>query len=172
VASKVSVTSKTHIVPLLLTTYICGHRPDARRVEDFLSSDVAKRGKSQEEPVGKAHLERTSYQSSAGYTGKSVTGFTLSNTRHKAEHWIDVLLQITKLMYNQDISNFNKVLQLRGRKRPYYTENKDELRVPQKIEGSEIFMETNLSSNQIVNVCKKIIALFGYSEEEFTVETR
>ncbi len=91
--------------------------------------------------------------------------------RYEARYWIDILTKITKLMYNLDKNNFNVVLELRGRRRPYYTKNANELRLPQKVEGTDIFMETNLSSNQIVNVCKSIIALFGYSEQEFTIET-
>ena len=59
---------------------------------------------------------------------------------------------------------------IRGSKRPYYTKNANELRIPQRVEGSDIFMETNLSSRSIVGICKNMIALFGYSEEELTIE--
>jgi hypothetical protein len=61
-------------------------------------------------------------------------------------------------------------LQLRGSKRPYFTKNPDELRIPQQIEDSDIFMETNLNSNLIVRISLNVILLFGYSEKDLIVE--
>ena len=69
-------------------------------------------------------------------------------------------------------SNFDRVLTLQGRKRPYFSKNPDELRIPEKIEGSDIFVEINLSANSIVKMCIDVLSLFGYSEEDFNIEVR
>jgi len=139
-------------------------------VEDFISSTIIKRGRIEEKSVVKVNLKRTAYISSESYIGKSVTAFTLRNVRYEVRYWIDVLTKVTQLMYNLHTSNFNEVLQLRGSKRPYYTKNTNELRIPQRVEGSDILMETNLGARQIVEICKNMITLFGYSEEELTIE--
>jgi hypothetical protein len=62
------------------------------------------------------------------------------------------------------LKDFDKVLSLKGRKRPYFTKSSDELRNPEKIKGTDIFVETNLSSNAIVNLCEEVSSLFGYKD--------
>jgi hypothetical protein len=66
---------------------------------------------------------------------------------------------------------FEKVLTLRGRKNPYYTKNENELRIPTKIEKTDIYMETNLSANSIVKIAQNLISLFGYESENLSIET-
>ena len=39
-----------------------------------------------------------------------------------------------------------------------------------RIEEDGIYMETNLSSNSIVTMCLNVIALFGYSAKDFSVD--
>lgn len=153
------------------TEKLCGYKPDNSMVEDFISSNIIKGGGIEGKSVVKVNVRRTAHISGESYIGKSVTAFTLRNVRYEVRYWIDVLTKVTQLMYNLHTSNFNEVLQLRGRKRPYYTKNANELRNPQRIEGSDIFMETNLSSRSIVGICRNMITLFGYSEKELTIET-
>ena len=68
--------------------------------------------------------------------------------------------------------DFDKVLELVGRKRPYFTRNASELRVPQKIEKTNIYVETNLSSNGIVKMCFKILSLFDYTSENLKITSQ
>ena len=56
------------------------------------------------------------------------------------------------------------MLLLKGRKRPYFTKNANELRLPEKIRGTDIFVETNLSANSIVSLCEDVLSLFGYKD--------
>jgi hypothetical protein len=77
---------------------------------------------------------------------------------------------MSNLLLSIQKNDFEKVLQLRGYQRPYFTKKADELRIPQQIKGSGIYMETNLSSNQIARICLEMIKLFGYSEKDFNIE--
>jgi len=74
------------------------------------------------------------------------------------------------LMNSIHRNNFERVLSLQGRKRPYFTKNANELRYPEKIEGTPIFVEINLNANNIVKMCLDVLSLFGYSEEDFNIE--
>ena len=67
---------------------------------------------------------------------------------------------------------FDNVFNLRGRKRPYFTRNPNELRSPERINNTDIYVETNLSANSIVKLFKSIIALFGYKENNLSIEVR
>ncbi|MDI6643557.1 MAG: hypothetical protein QME14_00740 [Methanobacteriaceae archaeon] len=74
-------------------------------------------------------------------------------------------------MLEVDRDKFSQVLSLRGRKRPYFTKNSNELRVPYRIQGTDIYMETNFDANSIVKISKDLIILFNFKEEDLTIET-
>ena len=65
--------------------------------------------------------------------------------------------------------DFQQVLNLVGRKRPYFSPDENLLRVGQKIEGTNIFFETNLSANSIVKLSYDVISLFGYSKKDLQI---
>jgi len=56
-------------------------------------------------------------------------------------------------------------LLLKGRKRPYFSKNKNELSSPKKIKGTDIFNECNLSANRIVSLCQERLILFNYKND-------
>lgn len=152
------------------TEKLCGYKPDNSVVEHFISSNIAGGQVSTEIRIAKEPIRKTTIIKLGSYIGKSVTAFIFKNTRYEVRYWIEVLSQICKLTYNLHRSSFESVLQLRGSKRPYFTRNPNELRVPQQIEDSDIFMETNLSSVQIVRISVNVILLFGYSEKDLIIE--
>lgn len=152
------------------TEKLCGYKPDNSVVEHFISSNIAGGQVSTEVRIAKEPIRKTTITKLGSYIGKSVTAFIFKNTRYEVRYWIEILSQICKLTYNLHRSSFESVLQLRGSKRPYFTRNPNELRVPQQIEDSDIFMETNLSSVQIVRISVNVILLFGYSEKDLIIE--
>lgn len=154
------------------TEKLCGYKPDNSMVEDFISSNLVKTQVSTVTPKEKAPIRKPTFGKLENYTGKSVRAFNFTNTRYEVRSWIDVLIKVCNLLHSLHRNNFEWVLQLRGRKRPYFTKNLNELRAPQQIEGTDIFMETNLSSKAIVRTCLVTISLFGYSEKDFSVEVR
>lgn len=149
---------------------LCGYKPDNSIVEDFIVLNIAK-GPTPVEPRLTARSTKSVKLANTGnYIGKSATAFIFKNTRYEVKYWIEILIKVCKIIYNLHRKDFDRVLQLRGDKRPYFTKNPDELRAPQEIEGSDIFMETNLSSNYIVKIAKSVITLFGYSDKDLNVE--
>ena len=80
-----------------------------------------------------------------------------------------MLLKVCEIIYDKHNSDFDKVLQLVGRKRPYFTRNKDELRVPQEFRNTGIFFETNLSANEIAKLSYDVISLFGYPRSDLVI---
>jgi len=106
------------------------------------------------------------------YTGRSVEGFEFLGKHHRIDSWIDVLLKLCQLMKTSQGHNFEKCLALVGRKRPYFAKNGDLLRKPKIIDGSDIYVETNLSANSIVGLSRDLIALFGYKENDLKISVR
>lgn len=154
------------------TEKLCGYKPENSVVENFIFSNVSVGQTRSEKLERKESVKKTTIAIGVSYVGKSVTAFTFRNTRYEVKYWIDILTQICRLIYDIHRRDFDKVLQLQGRKRPYFTRTPNELRLPQQVEDSGIYMETNLSSNQIVKISTSVILLFGYSEKDFTITTR
>ena len=157
------------------TEKLCGYKPDNEIVEEFLIK-VSQRTVIQPErkisiPV-QLSSSQISHPPSGGYTGKSIVLFTFKGTRYPVRSWKEMLTKITNLMLSAHREQFYKVLNLKGRKRPYFTRNPNELRVPERINNTEVYVETNLSANSIVKLSKSIISLFGYREDDLSIEVR
>ena len=108
---------------------------------------------------------------SGSYAGKKVFSISFNNKTYEVRYWIDVLIKVSKILFQTHRQDFNKVLTLQGRIRPYYTKDESLLRIPQIIEGTNIFVETNLGANGIVQLSKNAIALFGYSKDDLKIFT-
>jgi len=155
------------------TEKLCGYKPDHSTVEDFISANLSEIEISHRPGIErKIDLPRRKVSTGKieSYIGKSVTAFTFKNTRYEVRFWKDILIKICNLMNSIHRNDFERVLSLQGRKRPYFTKNANELRIPEKIEGTDMFVEINLSANSIVKMCLDVLSLFGYSEEDFNIE--
>ena len=157
------------------TEKLCGYKPDNEIVEEFLikvSQGTVIQPKREIPTPVQLPSGQISHLPSGGYTGKSIVAFTFKGTRYPVRSWKEMLIKITNLMLSAHREQFNKVLNLVGRKRPYFTRNPNELRSPEKIDNTEIYVETYLSANSIVKLSKSIIALFGYREDDLSIEVR
>ena len=153
------------------TEKLCGYKPDNEMVEQFLirisQGAVIQPKKEILPPSGQIFPPP-----SEGYTGKSIVAFTFKGTRYPVRSWKAMLIKITNVMLSTHREQFDKVLKLVWRKRPYFTRNPNELRNPERINNTDIYVETNLSANQIVKLSKSIISLFGYKENGLSIEIR
>jgi len=152
---------------------ISGYRAESGEIAEFLTKNRTRLLISEEqlltvtrrareiESKPQIEEEKTGAYVRTGYTGKGISAFVFNNKRYEAKSWKQLLLTICDEIHDLH-KDFDKVLSLRGRKRPYFTKNANELRVPEKIEGTDIFAETNLSANSIVSLCEDVLSLFGY----------
>ena len=157
------------------TEKLCGYKPDNEIVEEFLikvSQGTVIQPKREIPTPVQLPSGQISHLPSGGYTGKSIVAFTFKGTRYPVRSWKEMLIKITNLMLSAHREQFDKVLNLVGRKRPYFTRNPNELRSPERINSTEIYVETNLSAKSIVNLSKNLIVLFGYRENDLSIKVR
>lgn len=124
------------------------------------------KGQIPDKPTNKTYIRK-----GEDYSGKKIKAFYLKNKRYEVKYWLDVILKICDLMRVSHKKDFEKVLTVRGTKRPYFAKNSKEIRIPMKIENTDVYIETNLSSNQILRISLKVLSLFSYSKEDFEIET-
>ncbi|HHT9126173.1 MAG TPA: type I restriction endonuclease [Candidatus Brocadiia bacterium] len=155
------------------TEKLCGYKADSELIEQFL---LTNRGQFllSEIQLPKPPLEKKKplikSEAPGDYIGKSIMGFYFKNKKYEVRSWHDLLMELSSLIYSLHRNEFERALELRGTKRPYFTRNKNELRIPEKISNSNIFVEVNLNANNIVKICYDLLAIFGYSQRDLQIE--
>ena len=150
------------------TEKLCGYKPNPEMIEQFISKNKNRLLI----PVlpSSRPIPPKPTPTAMSYTGKSISAFYFRGAKYEVHSWKDMLIRLVNLLYASHSIDFEKVLTLKGRKRPYFTYNANELRAPQKISNTNIFVETNLSANNIVKICFDLLAIFGYTQEDLNIE--
>ncbi len=160
------------------TEKLCGYKPDYITVENFITSSIQeirhpsfqKARVTATQP--KSTISKRAAEIDASYTYKSISSFVFKGKKYEVNSWRDMLIQICNIMLASHRDRFEQVLNLVGRKRPYFTRNKKELRFPKIINGTDIYVETNLSANSILKLSIDILSLFGYTRDDLSIEVQ
>ena len=76
------------------------------------------------------------------------------------------ICEVLKDEYHQKIEN----LQWHSVGRKYYfSKNQSDLRFPEKIYGTEIYVETYITSVEATRAAFSMVQFFGYSKEDFSI---
>lgn len=110
-------------------------------------------------------------QSLGSYNGTRIASFTFHGQTYGARPWTKMLIALADQIYQLHSSEFQKVLELRGTKRPYFSHNQQGMRKARPIGNSGYFAETDLTPGQIVHRCHALLATFGYREQDLEIET-
>jgi len=62
------------------------------------------------------------------------------------------------------------LLNLKGRSMVYFSRDSRKLRDPLTIPNTHLYAEGNLSADQIMRNCRKILAAFGHKADDFSVD--
>lgn len=158
------------------TEKICGYKADSELVEQFLlkyKEQILISPIQTSKQIIPAHHKATSSTQTLvtdSYSGKSISNFSFRSVQYKVKHWKQLLIKLCDILHVIHKDDFKKVLIIVGRKRPYFTYDANELRVPYIINNTGIFVETNLSANNIVKICFDMLAVFGYPNSDLKIE--
>jgi ribosomal protein L18E len=93
------------------------------------------------------------------------------------KHWKDVLETVCNIMQQYHPVDINKILQLSGKKRVFFSRNINQLASeesrlrPRKIKNTDIYIEHNNSANRHVDICYQVVELFGHKRSELNFIT-
>lgn len=103
-------------------------------------------------------------------TGKKPKSLMIQNETIFVTSWKDILIYTCNFFIKNDKQKFENVAKiLKGKKRPYFSKNKEELRVPYSLENVDYFVEVNLSADYIIKLVKELILQYGYKEKEIHI---
>jgi|LQYC01.1.fsa_nt_gi Protein of unknown function DUF262. len=96
--------------------------------------------------------------------------FTFKGTQHNVSNSKDVLRKLCTILYQEDQQAFRKLLDMKGTKREYFTNDHTVMDDPFLIPNSNVYVETKWSAPAIVDFCRKILSHLGYDKSDFRVE--
>ena len=159
----------------LLTTKteeLCGHRPSKTEVDQFLSKVRFSQITSHPSAPEPDPAPRPDSRPSGPVTGKKPTEFTFNGSRYEVTSWKEMLIKLCEIIHSAHKNRFEEVLNLRGKTRPSFSRNNNDLVYPVQINGTEIFVETHGNAKMVEKRAKDLIVNFGYDEDNLSFETQ
>jgi hypothetical protein len=163
---------------------LCGYRPEQEFVDKFLEDHMgnwiikpkpADKSNNQAAKASVSEQEAPDVSSKKtkpkNYTGESISSFSFNGNTYKVGSWDAMLMTLCDIIVAAHKEDFDKVLWLSGQNRSYFSNIESELRRPEKIKKTGIFIETNLNPNETVNTALNIISAFGYSSKDLVITT-
>jgi|GEM_PF-583693 len=109
----------------------------------------------------------------ASPTGRVPVGFMVLGKRYDVSAWREMLLRVCEILHEEHGDEFiEKATQIQGRKRFYVSKDKERLHHPEKLYGSDLWVEQNLDAQRIISIIQEILDAHGYPENEFNAYWR
>jgi hypothetical protein len=180
----------------LQTEKLCGYKVDIKSIETFLSRHVdewlikdvpstvtAPPSTSLEPEIFDSEDKPTSMTSEdirnddkekkhESYAEKSIKSFTFIGHSHIVRAWDEVLPILCDYLASTHEKDFEKVLWISDNQKPYFSRYSDQLRIPEKIQETDIFVETRMNPDEVAKTAHKLIEAFGYSQDDLSIDAR
>ncbi|GAB4041430.1 type I restriction endonuclease [Spirosoma gilvum] len=98
------------------------------------------------------------------------TAFRVDGNEYPVSNWANLLKTFVQLIAQKHPDNLKNLTALVGKKRPYFTTDKSLLRQAIQISGTDLYYETNLSANNIVQLVYQILNTMGYPKEALQID--
>ena len=175
------------------TEKICGYKIEAKIIERFLEKNldkwlISKRPSASASPPPKiievASIEdkpkarfsvvppKKPVKKAASYIDKEIKSYAFNGKTSPVRTWEDMLTGLCEYFALTHSKDFEKVLWISGEDNTYFSRYSDQLRIPEKIKGTNIYVETKLGPEEIVKTSRSLIAEFGYHASDLIITTQ
>lgn len=156
------------------TADLCGYKPDKETVQDFLSSDsrtkVDTAPKTKSEPPPRTLEAKSSVQ--ASYIGKSLASFTFQDKKYPVKSWKDMLLKVCEQINAEHKDNFEFLINLSTQEEGIFSKDEHRILISEKIPGTDIYVNVDLTPKETVALCYEILSVFGYREKDLSIDAK
>jgi len=90
--------------------------------------------------------------------------FEFDGKKYEVKFWKDMLPKVCAIMASRHTDRLENILTIKGDKHTYFSRNPDELKSPELIEGTDIYVRTDFHKDMLLHVSKRVLSLFGYPE--------
>jgi hypothetical protein len=158
-----------------VTEELCGHKPERAIVENFLALEIdanAEIPSTLKPKPATPPKEIKAAVKKEDFIGKSIVSFRLGETKYDVKSWKEMLLKICEVVAAKHREDFEIVLTLSGPNGEYFSVNPYKLLTCEKIPGTEMYVDVNLSDLGVVALSHRVLSLFGYKEKDLSIETK
>jgi hypothetical protein len=106
------------------------------------------------------------------YIDKEIKSYTFNGKTNPVRYWEDLLTGLCDYFAAIHSKDFEKVLWISGEDKTYFSRYSDQLRIPEKIKGSDIYVETKLGPDEIVKTSRSLLKEFGYDATELSITAK
>jgi hypothetical protein len=106
------------------------------------------------------------------YIDKEIKSYTFNGKTNPVRYWEDLLTGLCDYFAAIHSKDFEKVLWISGEDKTYFSRYSDQLRIPEKIKGTDIYVETKLGPDEIVKTSRSLLREFGYEVTELSITAK
>ena len=107
---------------------------------------------------------------SQSFTDMSIQSFRFNDHKYPVRAWDDVLSTLCEYFASAHAKDFEKVLWISDDQKTCFSRNADQLRIPEKIKKTDIFVETKMTPDEVVKTAEKLLEEFGYNKNDLSIE--
>ena len=109
---------------------------------------------------------------SQSFADLSIRSFRFNGHEHPVRAWDEVLPTLCDHFVATHTKDFEKVLWISDDQKICFSRNSDQLRIPERIKKTDIFVETKMTPEQVVNTAEKLLEEFGYDRNDLSIDAR
>jgi len=118
----------------------------------------------------KASPTRNSGEFNQSFADLSIQSFRFNGSNHPVRSWDEVLPRLCEYFASTQVKDFEKVLWISDDQKACFSRYSDQLRIPEKIKGTDIFVETRLTPDEVVKTAEKLLIEFGYDSNDLSID--
>jgi len=109
---------------------------------------------------------------SQSFAEMSIRSFRFNGNKYTVRAWDEVLPTLSNYFAASHTKDFEKVLWITDDQKTCYSRYSDQLRIPEKIKGTNIFVETKMTPDEVVKTAEKLIEEFGFDRNDLSIDAR
>ena len=141
-----------------------GHRPDNRLVRRVLAENRA--------ALLAPGAEDAAGSGPGGGLRSTPSSFTLDSETRNVTSWSGLLVEVCLMMRDSHPGDFERILEIRGRKLPHYSRAAGELNLPRPIGDTGIFASCHGTGALIAGRARQVVEHFGHPAGSLVIQLR
>ena len=142
-----------------------GYRPEMRQVRRVLTDSKA-------ELLTLAEGQGAPASAVGGNLGRRPASFTFLSETRPVSSWPDLLVQVCLVMCQRHPEEFERILDIRGRRLPYFSRSREDVHQPKSVGDTGIYASCQGTGALLAMRAKRVVELFGYPADSLTIELR
>lgn len=158
-----------------VTEEMCGYHPDREVIEEFISSKFTEKVDLESvvhpKPVAQPQPPKAAVRAD-DYTGKTIQSFTLKGTRYEAKSWKAMYIKFCEVVFPKHKDDLDVLFTLSKPGKEFFSKNPYQLLTCEKIAGTGMYVDVNLTAKEVVDLTQKMLHLLGYEENALSLEVK